>query len=68
MNHFYYESRAKEKLGELRKQGMLSQAVNREAPARPSFLNVIRNWLSGALRRPRKESISALPRADESVP
>jgi len=39
MNHGFYESRSKEKVNEIMKEGMLSQAHYRSRPSKAGFLS-----------------------------
>jgi len=49
MNHFFLEVRSKEKIKELRSEGMTSQALNRNKPKIPSISNMLRFGLQKIL-------------------
>ena len=49
MNHFFYESRGKEKVKNLQEEGMRSQAFHRSGASKPDFLSALPKLLLGML-------------------
>jgi hypothetical protein len=45
MNHSYYESRSKEKLNDLMKEGMMSQAYSRSRSSKTNLLSKLPKFI-----------------------
>lgn len=50
MNHFFFEVRGREKVRELRNEGLVNQAIHKARSARPNILHGLQCGISTILR------------------